>query len=124
MGEAIAAVGLAASIVQLLKFGTEVVCRLQDYRKRSKEIPTVFHDISVQLPLLLADLRATKDRNKKNGLPSDVVDSVATIVSSCQDHINVSITPFPIGYNGAILGPQADTFTPLLTFRPRISTKS
>lgn len=87
MGEAVAAVGLAASIVQLLKFGTEVVGRLQDYRKRAKEVPSVFHDISVQLPLLLADLRVTKERDEKNGLPSDVVESIVTIVGSCDDHI-------------------------------------
>ncbi|KAL8724248.1 MAG: hypothetical protein Q9166_008054 [cf. Caloplaca sp. 2 TL-2023] len=87
MGEAVAAISLAASIVQLLKFGTEIIGRLQDYRTRSKETPTVFHDISVQLPLLIADLRVTKERAEKNGLPSDVAESVSEIVRSCGDHI-------------------------------------
>ncbi|KAI4169679.1 MAG: hypothetical protein LQ343_005501 [Gyalolechia ehrenbergii] len=91
MAETVAAIGLAASIVQLLKFGTEVVGRLQEYRTRSKEIPTVFHDISVQLPLLIADLRVTKERAERTELPSDVAESVSTIVGSCRDHIKVRV---------------------------------
>ncbi|KAL9029455.1 MAG: hypothetical protein Q9196_002298 [Gyalolechia fulgens] len=87
MAEAVAAISLAASIIQLLKFGTEVIGRLQEYRTRSKETPTVFHDISVQLPLLIADLRVTKEKAEKNGLPFDVAESVSAIVRSCRDHI-------------------------------------
>lgn len=92
MAEAVASIGLAASIVQLLSFGTEVVTRLHDYHTKSKETPAVFHDISVQLPLLIADLRVTKERVEKHGLPPDVAESVSTIVSSCENHIRVSVS--------------------------------
>ncbi|CAO1602024.1 hypothetical protein XANCAGTX0491_005660 [Xanthoria calcicola] len=87
MGEVAAAIGLAASIVQLVQFGTKVIGRLQDYRAKSKDTPVVFHDISVQLPLLVADLRVTKERVENHGLPPDVADSVTTIVTSCETHI-------------------------------------
>ncbi|KAL8770751.1 MAG: hypothetical protein Q9209_003618 [Squamulea sp. 1 TL-2023] len=87
MAEGVAAVGLAASIVQLVSFGTEVIARLHDYRTKSKEAPGVFHDISVQLALLITDLRATKERAEKHVLPPDVTDSVLTIVRSCEVHI-------------------------------------
>ena len=89
MVEAVAAIGLAASIVQLVNFGTEVIGRLQDYRIKSKETPAVFHDISVQLPLLIADLRVTKEKAEYNVLSPDVAESVLTIVQSCGDHIRV-----------------------------------
>lgn len=91
MAEAAAAIGLAASIVQLLHLGTEVIGRLHDYRTKSKETPAVFHDISVQLPLLVADLRVTRERAERNGLPSDVTESVSAIVKSCGTHIRVSV---------------------------------
>ncbi|KAL8942148.1 MAG: hypothetical protein Q9216_001833 [Gyalolechia sp. 2 TL-2023] len=87
MGEVVAAIGLAASIVQLVKLGTEVVGRLHDYRIKSKEAPVVFHDISVQLPLLIADLRLTKEQAERDKLSSDVTESVLAIVKSCRDHI-------------------------------------
>ncbi len=89
MTEVAAAIGLAAAIVQLISFGTEVIGRLQDYRHKAKDTPVVFHDISVQLPLLINDLRVTKERAEKHGLPADVTDSVSTIVRSCETHIKV-----------------------------------
>ncbi|KAL8655694.1 MAG: hypothetical protein Q9226_002942 [Calogaya cf. arnoldii] len=87
MGEVAAAIGIAASIVNLVHFGSAVIGRLQDYRAKSKDTPAVFHDISVQLPLLITDLRVTKERAEKHGLPPDVTDSVSTIVRSCETHI-------------------------------------
>ncbi|KAL8957635.1 MAG: hypothetical protein Q9193_005145 [Seirophora villosa] len=89
MAETVAAIGLAASIVQLLSFGTEVVARLHDYRTKAKDTPAVFHDVSVQLPLLIADLRDTKEREEQHGLPPDVAASVLKIVESCETHIRV-----------------------------------
>ncbi|KAL8673773.1 MAG: hypothetical protein Q9168_001834 [Polycauliona sp. 1 TL-2023] len=89
MGEVVAAIGLAASIVQLVHFGTTVIGRLQDYRAKSQDTPAVFHDISVQLPLLISDLRVTQERAEKHGLPPDVAESVSTIVRSCETHIRV-----------------------------------
>lgn len=89
MGEVAAAIGLAASIVQLVHFGNAVIGRLQDYRAKSKDTPIVFRDISVQLPLLITDLRVTKERLENHGLPRDVTDSVSNIVESCETHIRV-----------------------------------
>lgn len=89
MAEVAAAIGLAASIVQLISFGSQVIGRLQDYRSKAKETPAVFLDISVQLPLLIADLRVTKERAEKQALPPDVTDSVSAIVRSCETHIKV-----------------------------------
>ncbi|KAI4087719.1 MAG: hypothetical protein LQ344_006605 [Seirophora lacunosa] len=89
MAEAVAAISLTASIVQLLSFGTEVIARLHDYRTKAKETPAVFHDVSVQLPLLIADLRVTKEREEQHGLPPDVAASALKIVESCETHIRV-----------------------------------
>ncbi|KAL8689776.1 MAG: hypothetical protein Q9218_004631 [Villophora microphyllina] len=87
MAEAVAAISLAASIVQLLSFGAEVVGRLQDYRTKVDEVPAAFHDISVQLPLLISDLRITKERAENGELEPDVAESLLTLVKACQSHI-------------------------------------
>ncbi|KAI4278333.1 MAG: hypothetical protein LQ337_001102 [Flavoplaca oasis] len=87
MGEVVAGISLAASIVQLVHFGTAVIGRLQEYQAKSKDTPAVFHDISVQLPLLVTDLRVTQERAEKHGLPPDVTESVVNIVKSCETHV-------------------------------------
>ena len=89
MGEVVAGISLAASILQLVHFGTAVIGRLQEYQAKSKDTPTVFHDISVQLPLLVTDLRVTQERAEKHGLPPDVAESVLNIVKSCEIHVKV-----------------------------------
>ena len=89
MGEAVAGISLAASILQLIHFGTAVIGRLQVYQAKSKDSPAVFHDISMQLPLLVTDLRVTQERAEKHGLPPGVTDSVLKIVKSCETHIKV-----------------------------------
>ncbi|KAL8835098.1 MAG: hypothetical protein Q9170_003454 [Blastenia crenularia] len=92
MAEAVAAVSLAASILQLLNFGTEVIGRLHDYRTRSTEIPAVFHDISVQLPLLVADLRVTKERVEADHIkPFPVID----VSPQTLDEVLIKTMPSP-----------------------------
>ncbi|KAL9598537.1 MAG: hypothetical protein Q9219_004439 [cf. Caloplaca sp. 3 TL-2023] len=87
MAEAIAAVGLAASIIQLVDLGTKFTGRLEEYKTKSTEIPAVFGDIALQLQLLIPDLRKTKERAEKSALSSDAADAVSNVVRSCGDHI-------------------------------------
>lgn len=53
MAEAAAAIGLAASIISLINFGSKLVSRIKEIQENTEEVPVVFRDVSVQLPLLL-----------------------------------------------------------------------
>lgn len=60
MAEALAVVGVAASIVQLVDFGSRVWKRLDDYQTDLGDIPESFRHIKAELPVLLDALRQTK----------------------------------------------------------------
>ncbi|KAF2472946.1 uncharacterized protein BDR25DRAFT_353255 [Lindgomyces ingoldianus] len=57
MAEALAAVGIASNIIQLVDFGTQVLKRLNQYQSTIKEIPEAFCHIKSELPVLLDALR-------------------------------------------------------------------
>lgn len=60
MAEALAAVGAAASILQLVGFGIRVLNRLDQYRSTVSEVPETFRHIKSELPVLLDALNTTK----------------------------------------------------------------
>ena len=94
MAEALAIVGLVSAIVQFISFSTEVIGRLNDFRANSKEVPPAFRDISVQLPLLLSNLKRTKEDAEADKLDVDAQKSVLTVIKSCQAHVQVSYSKF------------------------------
>ena len=89
MAEALAIVGLVAAIVQFIDVGTKVVLRLQEFNSRNKELPAAFQDIFVQLPLLINDLKQTKDDIEARNYDQETRKSVLTVVEGCQAHIKV-----------------------------------
>jgi hypothetical protein len=60
MAEALAALGLAATIIQVVDYGTKVIVQLNDFRSSIVEAPKAFRDILVQLPLILEHSRANE----------------------------------------------------------------
>jgi len=60
MGEALAVVGIVASIIQIVDFGSRVLKRLEEYQSRLGEIPEAFRHIKAELPVLLDALQQTK----------------------------------------------------------------
>lgn len=60
MAEAIAAISLAASILQLVEFGSKVVHRLHEFQSNINDVPEVFRDIMTRLPLLIDTLEQTQ----------------------------------------------------------------
>ena len=89
MAEALAIVGLVAAIVQFVSFGTEVIGRLNDFCANSKDVPPAFRDISVQLPLLVSNLKRTKEEVEARKPDLEVQTSVLAVVVSCQAHVQV-----------------------------------
>ena len=60
MAEAVAAVSLTASIIQLVEFGSKVVHRLHEFQSNINEVPKVFRDIATRLPLVIDTLEQTE----------------------------------------------------------------
>lgn len=89
MAEALAIVGLVAAIVQFIDFGTRIVHRLQEFNAKNKDLPAAFQDICIQLPLLIHDLKQTKDQVEARTFNQETRKSVLTLVEGCQTHIQV-----------------------------------
>ena len=79
MAEALAAVGIVASIIQVVDFGSQVLKRLKEYQSKLGEIPEAFWHIKAELPMLLDALQQTKavidtgslqDKTKNTLLPA------------------------------------------------------
>ena len=71
MAEAVAAIGLAANIIQLIVWGRKIVKRLDEFQKQVDRVPKVFRDIKTQLPLLLSTLGETQKQAEKGLLDED-----------------------------------------------------
>lgn len=82
MGEALAIVGLVAAIIQFIDFGTKVVQRLEEFYSKAKEIPGVFRDICIQLPLLIKDLKQTKEHIEAGNHDQETQKSVLALMVS------------------------------------------
>lgn len=67
MAEAAAAIGLGASIVQLILLGNSIGKRLKKYHSKARDLPKAIHHISVQLPILTLSLSRVKDHVDANG---------------------------------------------------------
>ena len=60
MAEALATIGVVASIVQLVHFGRRVLRRLDDCRSNFGEVPKTFQHVHTELPVLLDTLQRTQ----------------------------------------------------------------
>ncbi|KEF60430.1 uncharacterized protein A1O9_01991 [Exophiala aquamarina CBS 119918] len=68
MAEAIAALGLLASILQLVDFSAKLVDRVNDVAINTRDVPETFRNISIQLPLAIAALQRLSGRIEGNEL--------------------------------------------------------
>lgn len=87
--EALVVIGLVSAIVQFVDSGTKVIAQLDKFRSRHDELPVVFRDIGVQLPLLLSDLKQTKDECNRGEIDVDAQKAVLAVVQRCHTHIQV-----------------------------------
>ena len=75
MAEALAAVGVAASIISVVDFGAKVLTRLDEYQSKVGDVPETFRHIKTELPVLLDALRKTKDAIGSNQADDDALRS-------------------------------------------------
>lgn len=83
MAEALAAVSIVASIVQLVDFSTRVLKRLEEYRSTSLEIPEAFRHIKAKLPVLLDALRQINVAIDAGSLSDESKKALCPAVKGC-----------------------------------------
>lgn len=89
MAEALAVLGLISAIVQFIDFSSKVIARIDILRSKNNEAPAVFRDITVQLPLLMVDLRRTKDSVERHEVDLETQSTVLAVVQACHNHVIV-----------------------------------
>jgi hypothetical protein len=87
MAEALAVVGVVASIVQLVDFGAKVLHRLNDFQSSCREIPKVFQQVKAELPILLETLDQTKAAVEKGSIKEETKKALLLVVRGCQSQI-------------------------------------
>jgi N-terminal domain on NACHT_NTPase and P-loop NTPases len=89
MAEAIAAVGLVSSIVQLVDFSAKVVTRLNSFASSISELPTTYRTVKLELPLVVDSLRRIREHAESGTLPQESVDAVEGIVEECSRQVQL-----------------------------------
>ena len=87
MAEALAVVGVVASIVGLVDFGSKVLHRLNDFQSSCGEIPESFKHVKAELPILLETLNQTKLALEKGSIKEETREALLLVVSLCQTQI-------------------------------------
>ena len=89
MAETLAAVGIAASILQLIDFGFHVLERLEDYQSKLGDIPEAFRDIKAELPVLLDALKQTKAAIDAGLIQNETKKALLPAIDGCKKQINL-----------------------------------
>ena len=89
MAETLAVVGVVASIVQLVNFGSKVLRRLNDFQSNVREIPKPFKHVKDELPILLETLRQTKGAVEQGSISEDTKEAILLVVNGCQTQITL-----------------------------------
>ncbi|KAF2230432.1 hypothetical protein EV356DRAFT_423790, partial [Viridothelium virens] len=87
MAEALAAVGIVASIVQLVDFGTKLLRRLDEFHSNLDDIPTSFQHIKSQLPLLLENLKSTQQDVDAGIIKPETERALQPTINGCRTQI-------------------------------------
>lgn len=88
MAEAVAAVSLVASILQLVDFASKLVERLNDFNSSVDQVPKTFHNVSLELPLLLDVLNRTRGEADSGKLDASTQGVLLPVVEGCTSQIN------------------------------------
>lgn len=79
----IAALSLAANIIQVVTFGAEALQRLREYQNRAGEIPEIFRHISNELPVLLRGLEKTRNAINNGRMNEEDKKALLPVVEGC-----------------------------------------
>ncbi len=88
MAEAIAIVGLVASIASLMDLSAKVVPRLYDFTSKSTDIPESFRSLWIRLPLLTATLQHIQSQAEAGYVPDDVTKALKAVVDNTSEQVS------------------------------------
>jgi hypothetical protein len=87
MAEALAVVGVVASIVQLIDFGSKVLLRLNEFQSNARETPQTFQHIKAELPVLLYTLEQTKTAIETGSIRDETKKALLPAIDGCRTQI-------------------------------------
>jgi N-terminal domain on NACHT_NTPase and P-loop NTPases len=87
MAEALAVIGIIASIVQLVDFGSKILSRLNEFQSTAGEIPQSFCNIKSELPVLLDSLRHTKEAIEAGSIGDETKKALLLAIEGCRVQI-------------------------------------
>lgn len=89
MAEAFAVVGIVASIVQLVDFGTRILSRLEEYQSKTADIPESSSHIKAELPALLDALRITQSAVDAGYMADESKKALLPVIEGCKVQIKL-----------------------------------
>lgn len=107
MAEAITAVGLVASIIQITDFSRRFLRRLKEYDERATDLPLTFQAIVLQLPFIIGVLEVVEARAQRKELADEFLPAVQPVLDACRKEIehlerifsHVSLSPTSSSWN-------------------------
>lgn len=89
MAEAVAIVGLVASIASLVDLSAKVVSRLHEFTSKSVDVPKSFRSLGVRLPLLTLTLKNIQDQAEAGRLRTDVSSTLLVVVADTSEQVQI-----------------------------------
>jgi hypothetical protein len=87
MAEALAIVGVVASIVQLVDFSTRLVSRLEEFHSNAGEVPKSFRHIKAELPLLNTTLQRIKEAIDAGSVAEGTKKALLPVIAGFQEQV-------------------------------------
>jgi hypothetical protein len=87
MTEALAVVGVASNIIQLVDFGSKVLHRLNDFQSSLGEIPKSFRHVKAELPILIDTLEQTKVVVENGSIREKTRHALLPVINGCREQI-------------------------------------
>ena len=87
MAEAVAAIGLASSILQLLDFSGKVAARLNEFQSNSQDLSGNLKTIKVQLPLILNAVKRIQEQAQDELVSEPTAEALQTVVEDCKQAV-------------------------------------
>jgi N-terminal domain on NACHT_NTPase and P-loop NTPases len=87
MAEAIATLGVVATILQIVDFGRKVLERLDEFEGTIRDSPQSLNHIRTELPLLFDTLKETEKAIAAGAVKEDTARALVPIVQGCQKEL-------------------------------------
>ena len=88
MAEAVAVIGLVASIASLVELTAKVFSRLHEFTSKSSEVPESFRSLSTRLPLLTATLKHIQSQAEYGRFPDDITKALKAVVDDTSKQVS------------------------------------